>query len=59
MEVMWVRYGAIDKGLPFALHQVFSVDRRRDLNCVFFKLGDLSYIPEAVCNTPEDEDFGT
>ena len=48
-----------DKDLHFALHEVLSVDRCRELNFVFFKLGDVSYIPEAVCNTPEDEDFGT
>lgn len=72
MEVTWVRHGGItgsarcgdfgegggDKDLHLVLHKVLSVDRCRALNFVFFKLGDLSYKPEAVCNTPEDEDFG-
>lgn len=47
-----------DKDLCVTLQKVLSVDRHRELNFVFFKTGDLSYTPEAVCNTPGLEDFG-
>lgn len=53
-----VTSGGCDKDLHLVLHKLLSVDRCRAPNFVFFKLGDLSYIPEAVCNTTEDEDFG-